>query len=186
MNIQNPNELRQLLLEWHYGLLDEEDANTLQALVKDDADVAAAWSETLRTAEKLGAACRADDPSPVPTIASPTKAKVAPVGKPTRSVWRTPSILALVAACVGWFVITLDYRGGLPPQPKPAISIKATLLTSGDVRDDDRAGRAQEFRITTAKLANDRRDGQLPAIATKLSYSVLAKGTVLFLSLIHI
>lgn len=180
MNIQNPNELRQLLLEWHYGLLDEADAKTLQDLVAHDANVAAAWSETLQTVDKLGDACRADDPMPIKMVPSPAQTPATPIVKPTRSVWRTPSILALIAACIGWLLITLDYRGGLPSQPNPAISLHATLLTSRNVASEDNVESAQGFRVTTAKLTHDRRNGQLPAIAASLSYSVLAKGTVLF------
>ncbi len=189
MNIQNPNELRQLLLEWHYGLLDEADAKILQELVNSDATAAAAWAETLQTVNKLSAACRADVSIPAASFGSlqnpeiTNDADLPLVAKPTRSVWQTPSIVAFVAACIGWFLITLDYSENLPTRPAPAISLQATQIANREAND------AQSFRVTTVKLDPnhhdfDRRQGQrspsLPAIATSLSYSVFVKGTILY------
>lgn len=49
----NKDELRQALLELHYDLLDEGEAQQLRAAIESDPDVAGEWAATLRLAGKL-------------------------------------------------------------------------------------------------------------------------------------
>ena len=54
------DELKQALLEFHYDLLDDNEANTLRQRIASEPDVAAAWAETLMLAGKLASAAKMD------------------------------------------------------------------------------------------------------------------------------
>ncbi|MEM0925501.1 MAG: hypothetical protein AAGJ83_05645, partial [Planctomycetota bacterium] len=57
------DELRQILLELHYGLLDEEEAEVLQERIRQEPATATLWTETLRMAERLAQAARVSVPA---------------------------------------------------------------------------------------------------------------------------
>ena len=58
MTFEDKEQLRQLLLELHYELLDEEEAEPLRAAIASDPDVATEWAATLRWAGKLADAAK--------------------------------------------------------------------------------------------------------------------------------
>ncbi len=58
MNSEHIDRLRQSLLELHYDLLDEQEANHLREAIATDPEVAAHWADTLRLAGKLADAAK--------------------------------------------------------------------------------------------------------------------------------
>jgi len=197
MNTENSNELRQLLLELHYGLLPDDEAERLQDRITSDAATAAVWAETLQTVEKLGAACRTDETVELTaSLKQPAMTENDPLVVPPeirRPVWRTPTSLAVVAACLGWIVIAVNYRDKLPAPPQPAIELRASLVASKDFGTGTGTDARRTFRVTTtrldrvesnadAKQNRAKRNGasELPAISASLSYRVLAGNTILF------
>ena len=58
MNFENKDDLRQVLLELHYDLLDESEASRLRAAIETDPDVATEWAATLRLAGKFDGAAK--------------------------------------------------------------------------------------------------------------------------------
>ncbi|NNE00656.1 MAG: hypothetical protein HKN47_25350, partial [Pirellulaceae bacterium] len=71
MNMPN-EDLKQTLLELHYDLLDDNEASAVRERIQSDPDVAAAWAETLRLAEKLSSAAKMEG-VPLPEIAPPSE-----------------------------------------------------------------------------------------------------------------
>ena len=63
--------LRQLLLELHYDLLDEDESEQLRSAISTDPEVAAEWAATLRWAGKLADAAKIE-------VAKPQFSKVGP------------------------------------------------------------------------------------------------------------
>ncbi|QEG02666.1 A-macroglobulin complement component [Stieleria maiorica] len=63
------DELRQTLLELHYGLLDEDEAAALKQRIDTDPTVAQVWAETLLVASKLAAAAKVSAPPRVSAAA---------------------------------------------------------------------------------------------------------------------
>ncbi|MGI9470804.1 MAG: hypothetical protein ACR2NZ_04690, partial [Rubripirellula sp.] len=60
MKFEDKEQLRQLLLELHYELLDDEESEQLRAAIVSDPEVATEWAATLRWAGKLADAANID------------------------------------------------------------------------------------------------------------------------------
>ncbi len=60
--MNSKEQLQQELLELHYDLLDEQEANELRSRIETEPDVAALWAETLRLAGKIANAAKAQSP----------------------------------------------------------------------------------------------------------------------------
>ena len=58
MNTNETPDQNQLLLELHYGLLDDEQAAELRSRIASDSEVAMAWAQTLRLAGKMASAAK--------------------------------------------------------------------------------------------------------------------------------
>ncbi|WP_182869191.1 MG2 domain-containing protein [Rhodopirellula sp. JC639] len=68
------DELRQSLLELHYGLLDDDEAAALKQRIDTDPTVAQQWAETLLVASKLAAAAKVSAPANASAPAKPKRA----------------------------------------------------------------------------------------------------------------
>ena len=75
MKFEDKEQLRQLLLELHYDLLDEEESEQLRAAIATDPDVATEWAATLRWAGKLADAAKIE--ATTPAFKKPTSESVA-------------------------------------------------------------------------------------------------------------
>ncbi|WP_372898035.1 MG2 domain-containing protein, partial [Stieleria sp.] len=65
------DDLRQSLLELHYGLLEDDESAELKRRIETDPIVAQRWAETLLVASKLAAAAKVTAPARRDTIAAP-------------------------------------------------------------------------------------------------------------------
>ncbi|TWU41134.1 MG2 domain-containing protein [Novipirellula artificiosorum] len=170
-----PNELRQTLLELHYDLLDPEEANELRGQIASDPEVASAWAETLRLASKIADAAKAPGPVVAATLPPDEVAGEVVTGKSPKGVWIGPTVAAALAASIGMMVLGASYLRRVPENPVAAVRIEANVAPSKDVSVDN------QFEILTTKLdARGSSIGGFAVTPASLSFSVLARGTVLF------
>ncbi len=176
------SELRQSLLELHYDLLDEPVAAKLRAAIDSDPEVAAQWTQTLALANKMAVAakppCASDDPLlarlSLPTPSEPIKSSEPNNSSKSRSLWITPSIVAAIAACLGFIVIAWRNLEDLPAAPRGAVRIEAKIVPG------TAANRRNEFRLVTSRIDGESlRSGRVQLTPAILSFSVLAKSQVL-------
>ena len=168
------NELRQALLELHYDLLDEEEARALRTAIESDAEVAGEWATTLRLAGKMASAAKLPE-SMTATQSTIAPHDVSPQVAPSRQrVWAGPTIVAAIAASLGFLMIGWRGAQGIPSAPRPAVRIEANLVSTNS------PDHSNEFRVVTSRVDGTAiRTGRFPLTPAIISFSVLAKSEVL-------
>ncbi len=173
---QRQHQLRQAMLELHFDLLEESEAAKLRHEIATDPQVAAEWASILELATKLRAAAKlALPPRPMRGFEvqkTATPVATTPVKYP---VWVAPSIIAAIAACVGFVLISWQQLSDVPRAPAATVRIEARIVPG------NRGDRQNEFRFVTSRLDGaSLASGQFPLTPAILSFSVLAKSQVLF------
>lgn len=192
MKYQDKDELRQLLLELHYDLLDPEQAAQLRKAIESDADVASEWANTLRVAGKLAVAAKLDGVD-VPKVdlegtkidaesngrteqgavlQSPSTIDPAE-GKRTQTWWLNTTAIAGLAAAIGMLVIGSWYLDRMPASPQAVVSVRAVPVSPEQADTDN------EFQFITSRMDGSSPAGFAVAPAT-LAFSVWWEDSVLF------
>lgn len=178
--------MRQDLLELHYGLLDGDEAETLQRQIASDPRIAKLWAETLVVADKFALAARIDSqthraferPQAMGgnAPATPSNPSITP---PTRflKVWlaslATAATLAIAIAGVRhWNRMPVDPPAGYRVAVEPIDGVGAKARNEFWVSVRQGEGRP------AGGAALDR---SLPIVPATISFQVLSKGVVLFL-----
>ncbi len=188
--MNNNDELRQSLLELHYDLLDADEAARLRTAIETDPEVAQQWAQTLRMAGQLAAAAKiggaalpeidmrsllAAEPSQNGRSAMDSGAEMESISRSGNARWWLRSgTLAATAAGIGFLVIGSWYVDRVPSAPSAALQLEAQAV-SGDEAESD-----NEYRFVTHRIDASSSAGRLPVTPASLSFSVLARGVVLF------
>ncbi|MEL6106466.1 MAG: MG2 domain-containing protein, partial [Planctomycetota bacterium] len=69
--LTSDEDLQQVLMELHYGLLDDKEAESVRDRITQEPAVAAMWAETLATADKFARAAKVHVPKPAETATDP-------------------------------------------------------------------------------------------------------------------
>ncbi|MEO1615219.1 MAG: MG2 domain-containing protein, partial [Planctomycetota bacterium] len=192
------DELRQELLELHYGLLDEEEAADLRARIESDADTAQLWRETLQVAGRFAEAAKVvAPPMSRPSLkAAPSTAQAtsAPV-KTDNSVERASKH---VSSFGRWWCITLAtaasvaflFAGARHWDKAPSTPLADFKMAVQPVSMQTETS-AREFLVVLTPLnsseaadvvtANGGFDPAMPIVPASISFQVLHRGMVLFL-----
>ncbi len=218
MSYDNREQLRQALLELHYDLLEEAEAQALRDAIESDPEVAAEWSSIRRLAgqitdaaslqqvalpeivfqapelsdaDMLGhdadasrrrilegqpgdngkhdAAVRSDRVEPIDQAAS-----VQPAVLRRPWSWATSASIAAMAAMLGMLLIGSWYVARLPQAPAAVIRLQARQVPPRLAKSD------HEFRVFTSRIDRASPARSFPVTPASLSFSVLARETVLF------
>ncbi len=203
MNTPN-DDLKQSLLELHYDLLDQREASYWRERIGSDPEVAAAWAETLRLADKLASAAKIEG-APLPDIDKTSLDQADPnhngavkssVGaalgiddsadrsstKPantnrgfTRTWWVASFGMLSTAAAIGLMVTGLRYVDRMPARPDAAIRLQAEVVPGHQARS------LNEYQIVTSRVDETSTSvGSMPVVPASISFSVLANNAVLF------
>ncbi len=170
----NKSELRQALLELHYDLLDEAEAHALRAAIESNAEVAGEWAITLQLAGKMASAAKLPE-SAAATISAASTTHVSSQVAPSRQrVWAAPTIVAAIAASLGFLLIGYRNVQRIPSAPRPAVRIEANLVST------NAPDNSNEFRVVTSRVDGTAiRTGRFPLTPAIISFSVMAKSEVL-------
>ncbi|WP_153558400.1 MG2 domain-containing protein [Roseimaritima sediminicola] len=201
------NEMKQLLLELHYGLLEDAEAEALRERIERDPEVARLWAETLQVADRFASAARlvgtgqTDDTSNLDRLFAdvkaspppPERAPSSPVPLRRRSLVRHWRSFALAASLLT-IICGIRLIGALPERPAAAMLLRAEPLTGqsdGPQSDATASGGASNaFRIAT--LATDRQTAAsladapssmaagMPLTPASLTFSIFAKGALVY------
>lgn len=181
MNMPN-EELKQLLLELHYGLLDNDEAIELRSRIDNEPEVAATWDETLQLAGKLASAAKVDGAT-LPDIlippTSPTTSDLAQVEQATttnsRRFWISSIGLLATAASIGFLILGSRYLQQLPDRPDTVVRMDARAAIA------HRATADNEFEIQTSLIngTNSLSSG-FQVIPATISFSIFSGNSVLF------
>ncbi len=170
----NQNELRQALLELHYDLLDEDEARTLRTAIESDAEVASEWATTLQLASKMASAAKLPESTALDKHSAATTRVSSQLSSSRQRVWAGPTIVAAIAASLGFLLI--GWRGvqRIPSAPRPAVRIEANLVSTNS------PDHSNEFRVVTSRVdGTSIQTGRFPLTPAIISFSVLAKSEVL-------
>ena len=195
-------ELKQLLLELHYGLLEDDEATALKQRIESEPDVAGAWADTLRLAGKLASAARIEG-TPLPKIEKPATPDAerelrrrviesepskngmsdtplatapAPASKPTdgRTFWISSLGILATAASLGFLLLSTRYIENAPPRPDAVVQMDAHAAVSHEATSDN------EFEIKTKLIGGSLGSGEFPVIPATVSFSIFSGNSVLF------
>ncbi|MCC9600827.1 hypothetical protein LOC67_09640 [Stieleria sp. JC731] len=196
--LPNDDDLEQLLLELHYGLLDDDEADELRRRIETEPHVAAQWAETLVMANKFAQAARRD------------ASKESPVGLQSAEsttvdhIVNTPSATAVdsvsdlepaggsnsnrfiklwwvsFAAAAVFLVAVNGYRHwiSLPEPPDDPFHLAIQSIDA-----DQSNSRNEFFVVVNPRLSSTKTvgfDPTMPIVPATISFEVLSKGAVLF------
>ncbi|TWT82499.1 MG2 domain protein [Planctomycetes bacterium CA13] len=177
-NDQNKDELRQSLLELHYDLLDQDEAQKLRQRISTDPQVAAEWSETRKLADKLAEAAQIPRSASIPSsTASEQLPSATPIPSTIKAkpIWFGPTLIGAIAASIGMLILGSLYVKRLPETPMVPVRIEAKVTPVMT------AGTDHQYNIVTKKLDTVGTSiGGFSVTPASLSFAVLAKGTILF------
>lgn len=201
------DDLRQSLLELHYGLVDEDETAELQRRIATDPTVAKLWAETLVvagkfaeaakvTGEKLNTKTTGLSPSAAaPERIPPGPPPVSPAAPdPTDtvdrdSVPRPGRFLKLwlgslaTAATIAIAISAVRYQDQLPESPPSPLRVAVQPVAGSETETRN------EFLVTvgpaseptdTSDTDNLRFDNSMAVVPASISFKVLSKGAVLF------
>ena len=182
MKFENSGELRQLLLELHYDLLDTDQSEQLRAAIEQDPVVASEWAKTLQLAGGIAAAAKVNDERCQSEIRRSDSVK-ADAAQPVNgnveqatvhSWWFRPSLVAAVAASIMLAVVGSWYWRRVPAAPDARLVIRAESIPSS-------VPGQQTFRVSTRQLDQmPTRHSVLPIVTANLSFSVLVDNSELY------
>ena len=186
-------ELNQSLLELHYDLLDDAQADALRQRIQNEPSVATAWAQTLRLAGKLASAARIEG-VPIPEIKKPTESDpevdlrrrvisaepsknglTETSAEPKRAsdrFWISSLGILATAASLGGLILGARYLDQVPNAPEAVVQMDAQAAISHEAKSDN------EFEIKTSLLNGSL--GSLPVVPATISFSILSGRSVLF------
>lgn len=187
MNAFDQDQMRQTLLELHYGLLDDEPADELRRRIATEPVVASLWAETLSAADQFAKVAKLETKIEPPPLWYPDRLPLGRSGsgnenpvharKPLRSVWKGPTLAAVIAASIAMMIVGAGYFNSVPPRPRAALYVQADLESSPALQSP------ASVRITTKRTNGGYSGatvGSLPVVPASVSFSILARGTTLF------
>ena len=195
------DDLKQSLLELHYGLLDDAEAGALRDRISQEPEVAEAWAQTLRLAGKLASAAKVETVQ-TPKLERPAsddgqsthkesdarmrrklvQSEPSPNGavaeatkkRETRLFWGLSLGMLATAASVGFLIVGARYSDQLPTRPNPVVHMDAESVVSHTAKSDN------EFQIKTSLLGGGGMTGSFPVVPASISFSILSENSVLF------
>ncbi|OYP35040.1 MG2 domain-containing protein [Rhodopirellula sp. MGV] len=198
----NDDELKQLLLELHYGLLDDDEAETLRGRIETESDVATCWAETLVMVGKIAQAAKLDASNEPPVgvhsspsvdyqfVGTPVSPPLDETSEPESSVTPPRSrfvklwLVSFVTAAVVLIAVSgIGHWKKLPARPEDPFH-----LVVKPVVGDESTGR-NEFLVivnpngTTednVRVGGGFDTSAMPIVPASISFQVLSRGTVLF------
>ncbi len=193
-------DLKQLLLELHYDLLDDNEASELRARIENEPQVAAAWSQTLRLAGKLASAAKVEG-TPLPDVVRPEEPtaehSTSEVNLRRKAIQEQPSAngaveqqkrqradsqrfwigslgLLATAASIGFLFLGARYAEDAPQRPASVVQLNAQAAISHEATADN------EFQIKTTLLNGPVGSGSLPVVPATISFSIFSGSSLLF------
>ncbi|MCO8122456.1 MG2 domain-containing protein [Stieleria sp. TO1_6] len=178
------DDLRQLLLELHYGLLEDDEADSLHQRINRDPAVAKAWAQTLVMAGKFAEAAKVNAPQRAATEL-PAEAPV-PANLPASSA-RSNRFMRLwfgslvTAATIAITVSGLKYWSQWPAAPPSQIRVAVQPIAGADAlaRNEFLVSVGPESDVDSP-IGDNGFDPSMPIVPATISFKVLSQGAVLF------
>lgn len=187
---QDDDELRQTLLELHYGLLEDDEAAELKRRIETEPQMAQRWAETLSMAGRFAEAAKAPvNATPLsPSIdVSSTQPKTesqpdaGPAPRRFNQIWLCS---LATAATIAFVICGLRYWNRMPSAPDAnlRIAVKPMVGAESDARNEFLVvvGPGSDEPDADVMLPGNTFDGSMPIVPATISYRVLSEGAVLF------
>ena len=198
MNKKSSEELRQQLIELHYGLLDPDEERALRDRIRQEDSVATQWLAAQAFVQKVKDATTVDlenaektdflallnqsaDPgvhrsSHSGSLVEQSRAPSSKLNK--RSViWATS--WAMVAAMIGCLIVGRGYLLRLPPSPASKIRLEVTPL-SGSFKQENRGYQVVTSLVDDSVLDDSVLNRQSLLVPANVSFCLLSRNQILF------